>query len=115
MLRPGARELFEQRVPEDAVAQASYGHEEDEELKDAKEAAKEMMVVATRGSGVDFKSKASPELLPDDIRGKNRDSTWAHINLAYFEMMRLSNPMARYKKVQVIHDSYRDPEAYNWN
>lgn len=103
---------YAQQAPEPGSEAAQmYGLVQDADLmSSAEERNKELMVVVTRGKGVDYEVKENSPRLPKDI-GDIRDDcpnmTWAQIQKEHIEWVDDT-------LLPVVADAYRHADDYDW-
>ncbi|RYP77338.1 hypothetical protein DL771_001133 [Monosporascus sp. 5C6A] len=73
------RARFEQKMPQDTVAQEAFGITEDAGLMADGERGKEVMIIAKRGSGIDYEQKKDSPFIKSDIRRDMPGKTWKEI------------------------------------
>lgn len=112
VLSPNKRARYEQdRLQSQYTNNQPYVFEEDPALMDYEEPDKEIMIVVTRGHGVDYEEKENSPFIMGDIRN-HRLMTWAEIHTEFVDGEYSEYEDSYYTKDSVQADSYQDPYEY---
>ncbi|RYP02220.1 hypothetical protein DL764_005900 [Monosporascus ibericus] len=79
VINANTRARFEQKMPQDTVAQEAFGITEDAGLMADGERGKEVMIIAKRGSGIDYEQKKDSPFIASDIRRDLPGKNWKEI------------------------------------
>jgi len=124
VLHPNTRTAFTQSFAVGEVAR-TYSNSVDHALVSEREAEKEVLVIARRGSDVDYaENKASPHLATDDIRARFPGVTWEQVKAAQYDPDDDSllagcsddepEDHAETASETILVDSYDDVDDYTW-
>lgn len=115
MFDPSRRVKFEQKPHPSQDLRADV-FPADPELMAEGENEKELMVVARRGSGVDYEEKKDSPLIRFDIRRDFPGMTWAQIRASHIDTPEERDEYYKeyLRNLEEVEDIYEDAEDYCW-
>jgi hypothetical protein len=118
VLDPNSRARFTQSAPT-REEREDFGIEEDLGLMGIGQSGKELMIVAKRGSGVDYEQREDAQLAGSAIREDLLGKTWADIKRERIERMNLllGSDMTQFTEARYeeIVDKYEHVDEYEWS
>lgn len=118
VLNVNTRTRFEQKTPEDSEEREAFGIVEDAEIMADGESTRDVMVIAKRGSGVDYEQKENSPFTDSDILRDMPGKTWKEIRYECIDRIFEDDSddflFSDDEKGPMKIDAYEDVDEYVW-